>query len=85
VPLSFSKFDPALGRLTQVDLGLTANVDTSFTFSGGAPGPVSLKVYDDTFSLSVTDSGHLITMPQISGVSLVPSPNGTNANGSYFG
>lgn len=63
---------------------MTSDIDTSFTFSK-ASGPVSLKVYYETFSLSVTDSSHLITMPQISGVSLVPPPNGTNANGSYFG
>jgi hypothetical protein len=85
VPLQLSQFNPALGTLTQVDLTLSATVNTSFTlWTNGQSGTASLRVLSDLFSLSVTDSGGYITGPQISNVSLVTPNAYSQALGEYY-
>ncbi len=86
IPLSFLQFDPSLGKLTEVDLSLTATADTSFTFlTSGNSGTASFRAYYVTLSLSVADSGGFISNGSlISDVSLLPAANGHNINGSYF-
>ncbi len=85
IPLLFSKFNPAYGTLTQVDLALNATIDTSFTIgTTGNSGSASFRIYTDTFSLSVTDSSGLIDLPQISNVTLL-TPNGHHPDlGDYY-